>query len=224
MFQLSLQQVPPAERNQLDLSCLEQLWISGERINGSLLESFFAYFEPAGLHRQAIRVAYGLTETISPCSASTGLVHFAYSQKQLQQNRALRVAAEAPDAIDLVSCGEPKIAQCVVVDPETQVPCAEKQVGEIWASGPNISGGYWRQPELTQETFQARLAGSDEGPFLRTGDLGFFEEGQLYITGRLKDIIILRGQNFYAPDFEQVVAGRTPRWRWMGRRRWGFPG
>ena len=105
----------------------------------------------------------------------------------------------------LVGCGSiaPDL-KVAVVDPETLVPCAPDRVGEIWVSGPSVARGYWRKPEETKQTFGAHLA-SGEGPFLRTGDLGFLDRGQLFVTGRLKDLIIIRGSNHYPQDLEHTV-------------------
>ena len=90
------------------------------------------------------------------------------------------------------------------------MPCPAGQVGEIWVSGKNVALGYWNQPQATEETFKAYLADSQEGPFLRTGDLGFLLDGELYVTGRMKDVIILRGQNHYPQDIEATVQKSHP--------------
>jgi acyl-CoA synthetase (AMP-forming)/AMP-acid ligase II len=92
----------------------------------------------------------------------------------------------------------------VIVDPETLQVLPDGQVGEIWQSGGSVTAGYWGKPELTQETFGARTADGD-GPFMRTGDLGFLIEGELFVSGRLKDLIIIRGRNYYPHDIETAV-------------------
>ena len=96
-----------------------------------------------------------------------------------------------------------------IVDPETLTACPADDVGEIWVQGPSMAQGYWNRPEETRHTFQARLADGD-GPFLRTGDLGYLHEGQLYVTGRLKDLIIIRGRNHYPQDIERTVEQSHP--------------
>ncbi|HSP79366.1 MAG TPA: beta-ketoacyl synthase N-terminal-like domain-containing protein, partial [Myxococcaceae bacterium] len=96
-------------------------------------------------------------------------------------------------------------SRLLIVDPESRTPCAEGSVGEIWLSGPHVAQGYWRRPEQTQETFHARLADSEEGPFLRTGDLGLVREGELFVMGRIKDLLIIRGVNHYPQDIELTV-------------------
>ncbi len=95
--------------------------------------------------------------------------------------------------------------QIIIVNPESLSTCAWNEVGEIWVSGPSITQGYWERPEETKEVFEATLADTGEGPFLRTGDLGFIQDNELYITGRLKDILIIRGQNYYPHDIEKTV-------------------
>ena len=128
------------------------------------------------------------------------------SGAELTRNRAVLVEPGAGDAQALISSGHALLDQRIVIaDPDAQTACAPGAVGEIWVSGDSVAKGYWNRPEATQETFQAFLAGSGEGPFLRTGDLGFLHEGELYITGRLKDLIIIRGRNHYPQDIEQTV-------------------
>ena len=90
----------------------------------------------------------------------------------------------------------PADQQVLIVEPETRRACARREVGEIWVRGPSVAQGYWNQPEATLETFQRRLADTGDGPFLRTGDLGFLHDGELFVTGRLKDLIIIRGRNY----------------------------
>jgi acyl-CoA synthetase (AMP-forming)/AMP-acid ligase II len=97
-----------------------------------------------------------------------------------------------------------------IVDPDALVQCPDGEVGEIWVSGPSVAQGYWNQAQETEHTFQASLADTGEGPFLRTGDLGFLKDGELYITGRLKDLIIIDGRNLYPQDIEWTVEKSHP--------------
>lgn len=210
LFQLSIQRVSPAERDTLDLSSLESLGIGGERVDGPLLERFAEYYRPAHFQKKAIRIWYGLTESSTIGTSASVFRHQRYLQNRLQEKQAVVADGEKQGVVDLVSVGKALVGKCVVVEPETHLPCVDQQVGEIWIGGPHVAAGYWREPEITAETFQAFLRDSGEGPFLRTGDLGFMQNGELYITGRLKDIIILRGQNYYSPDFEQAAAGAHP--------------
>ena len=93
----------------------------------------------------------------------------------------------------------------VIVHPESSIACAHDEIGEIWVSGPSVTQGYWNQPEETERSFHAYLADTGEGPFLRTGDLGFVRDGELFVTGRLKDLIIIGGRNLYPHDIELTV-------------------
>ena len=101
----------------------------------------------------------------------------------------------------------------VIVNPETCTPLPDGQVGEIWAHGPSIASGYWRNPEATQEHFRAELSGRPETHYLRTGDLGFLRDGELYITGRLRSLIIVNGRNYYPHDIEATLLGLHPAFR-----------
>src|SRR5205814_5891612 len=100
--------------------------------------------------------------------------------------------------------------EAVIVEPEARVRLPDGQIGEIWVQGPSVASGYWNRPEETTRSFQARLEGAPGGPFLRTGDLGFLIEGQLFVAGRLKDLIIIRGRNVHPEDVEAVAAGAHP--------------
>lgn len=106
----------------------------------------------------------------------------------------------------LVSCGVDRSGRQIrIVHPDSGIACAEGQVGEIWVSGPCVAQGYWQREQESRETFQASLGGTGEGPFLRTVDLGFLKDGELFVTGRLKDLIIIRGRNHYPHDIERTV-------------------
>ncbi len=123
------------------------------------------------------------------------------------------VAAQAgeADTQTLVGCGRTRLEQELrIVDPTTCQPCAPGQVGEIWVAGPSVARGYWNNPDATAQTFEAHLADTGEGPFLRTGDLGCTRDGELFITGRLKDMLIIRGNNHYPQDLEETMEQSHP--------------
>jgi acyl-CoA synthetase (AMP-forming)/AMP-acid ligase II len=123
-----------------------------------------------------------------------------------QQHRIAPVEDGARDGRTLVSNGAPLLdTRVAIVDPATGTRCAPDGVGEIWVASPSVAQGYWNRPQETRDTFQARLAPHGDGPFLRTGDLGFLKDGQLFVTGRLKDLIIIRGNNHYPQDIERTV-------------------
>jgi acyl-CoA synthetase (AMP-forming)/AMP-acid ligase II len=121
-------------------------------------------------------------------------------------DEAIETAQSAQNRI-LVGCGHTWTDhELLIVDPATQQVCGEGIVGEIWFRGPSVSPGYWRREVETEATFRGFLSGSGEGPYLRTGDLGFLCEGELYVSGRLKDLIVIRGRNHYPQDIEETVA------------------
>src|SRR5207245_5103259 len=129
-----------------------------------------------------------------------------FSTEALEQGQVRPVSEASGPQSSLVGCGEvcPE-EQIAIVHPETYARCSPNQVGEIWIAGPNVTPGYWNRLEETLAMFQASIAGEDRARFIRTGDLGFFYEGELYIAGRLKDVIIIRGRNLYPQDIEDTV-------------------
>ena len=132
-------------------------------------------------------------------------------RQALGLNRVSIATSETAERQHLIGCGGGLLDQQVVIaDPETLTACKPDEVGEIWTRGRSVAQGYWNQPELTAQTFAAHLADTGAGPFMRTGDLGFMHNGQLYVTGRLKDLIIIRGRNHYPQDIEATVAGSHP--------------
>ncbi len=137
-----------------------------------------------------------------------------FEAQALADNRWCRRRRGRPAARRLVGCGETLPDQKIAIaDPEDLTTCPPGRIGEIWVHGPSVAQGYWRQPEATEATFHAYLKDTGEGPFLRTGDLGFIADGELFVTGRLKDLIIVRGANYYPQDMELTVQQSHPRLR-----------
>jgi acyl-CoA synthetase (AMP-forming)/AMP-acid ligase II len=206
-FDHCVKRITAAQRAQLDLRCLEVLGNGAEPINPKVMFEFLEAFEPLGLRREAMCPCYGLAEATLMVSSSRKhslpTIH-RMNAEALELRRV--VPAEGDVRVrDVVGCGPPVSDRVVLVDPETNRPCGPDEVGEIWVSDPCIAKGYWRKPEKSEQTFGARLADSGEGPFLRTGDLGFVRAGELCIVGRIKDLIIVRGANFYPQDIEWTV-------------------
>lgn len=190
----------PEQCQGLDLHSWQMAMIGAEPIRPAIIERFAATFSAFGFDRESFCPGYGLAETTLLATA-----------KSMGTPVTLRELTIGAVQTRLTSCGYPHgYGQVLVVNPETRRPCRPGEVGEIWLAGPKVAAGYWRNPEATQETFQARLADSHEGPFLRTGDLGVLDQGELFITGRLKDMIIIRGQNYYPQDIEWALAGCHP--------------
>jgi acyl-CoA synthetase (AMP-forming)/AMP-acid ligase II/acyl carrier protein len=208
-YQMCVDKVTPDQCEELDLSCWEIAFCGAEPVRHETLQAFAERFAPYGFSSNAFYPCYGLAEGTLLAAGGDGTatpVPLAVSASGLQRNRAIPLELQDPDAQVLVSSGHALLEQqVVVVDPDALTRCPDGEVGEIWIAGPSVAQGYWNRPEATGETFEATLAESGEGPFLRTGDLGFLHEGELYITGRLKDLIIIRGRNHYPQDIEQTV-------------------
>jgi natural product biosynthesis luciferase-like monooxygenase protein len=194
------------ESENLDLSSLEALINGAEPIRTSSMLQFMKVFEPCGLRRGAIRAAYGLAEATLMVS-TRGIDESAlknFDRAALEQGRAIEVMNIDGDSRFLVSCGVSR-NRIAIVDPETLRICEAGQTGEIWVASPIVAQGYWNNPHATESTFQGQMAGTDERPFLRTGDLGFLHQEQLFVTGRSKDLIIINGRNLYPQDIELTV-------------------
>lgn len=206
--------IAPEQRALIDLRSVQLVYSGSEQVRAGSLERFYEAFAPCGLSRDAIFTAYGLAEATLMVSAGPARAHppvLSLDAAAIEGHQVKDAPAGCPEARRLVACG--KLwgdTQVRIVDPERRIACPPGVVGEIWVSGASVAAGYWNQPELTASTFHARLAEPDEGPFLRTGDLGFIRDGQLFIAGRLKDLIIIRGRNLYPQDIEQTMEGVAP--------------
>jgi len=215
IYELCSHRISEDLRAGLDLSHWNIAGVGAEPVRAKTLEDFIAAYEPYGFRRNAMYPCYGLAE--GTLFVTGGDPHtepvIRLSPRQLGQGDSIEVATgEEPQR--LVGCGHAWMDQSVlIVDPETRQPCPGK-VGEVWVSGPSVAAGYWEQPEATSETFGQRLAvDSQSRRFLRTGDLGFQDDGDLFVVGRLKDLIIIRGKNFHPQDLEIAVQGTHPAFR-----------
>jgi acyl-CoA synthetase (AMP-forming)/AMP-acid ligase II/acyl carrier protein len=208
-YDLCVRKITDESLQGLDLSGWQVAFNGAEPVRAEVLDAFAERFAPYGLRRTALYPCYGMAEAtllISSNERSTEPIYRAVDAAALEQGRCEDVSPGKPSR-RLVSCGRTWLEQELrVVDPATGTPCPPRQVGEIWLSGGSVALGYWNRPELTRETFQARLPDSGDRTFLRTGDLGFLDGSQLYVTGRLKDLIIIRGRNHYPQDIEATVA------------------
>ncbi|MEM9502339.1 MAG: AMP-binding protein [Cyanobacteria bacterium P01_E01_bin.43] len=205
------QKITPEQRQGLDLSSWELAFTGAEPIRAATLNQFAKTFATCGFRATAFYPCYGLAEATLFVSggAKTAPPRIdAVDRLALAQGRLIESLADT--ALPLVSCGSGAADQTLaIVEPQTHQPCDEGQIGEIWLRGPSVASGYWQQPKATQDTFAAELA-NGTGPFLRTGDLGCWRQGELFVTGRLKDLIIIRGQNHYPQDIEQTVGQSHP--------------
>src|SRR5262249_6532801 len=178
------------------------------------IRRFAEAFEPCGFRKEAFLSCYGLAEAtliVSGSKPSDPPVIKHFRTKALENNRAEEIPSEAEQARPLVGCGKglPE-TDVIIVNPETLKRCSPEEVGEIWVSGGSVAGGYWNRLDETKHTFHAFTSDTFEGPFLRTGDLGFLQNGELFITGRLKELIIIRGLNHYPQDIELTVERSHP--------------
>lgn len=204
-FDLCVRKSTPEQRAALDLSRWEVAFCGAEPVRADTLDRFAEAFAPAGFRREAFYPCYGLAEgtlIVSGGARSAVPVVQRFARDGLLHGEAKPPQKDAAETV-LVGCGQALGDQDVrVVDPQTCRPCEPGRVGELWVRGPSVADGYWQRPEETERTFHGRLAGSGEGPYLRTGDLGVLDGGEVFITGRLKDLLVLRGRNFYPQDLE----------------------
>jgi acyl-CoA synthetase (AMP-forming)/AMP-acid ligase II len=190
-YELCLERIGPEQCEGLDLRSWRVAFNGAEPVRADTLDRFARVFAPHGFRREAFYPCYGLAEATLWTAGGF-----------------LDGGAQGGAA---VSCGRPSPdGRLAVVDPQSGRDLPDGEVGEIWLSGPSVALGYWERPQETQASFGARLAGSGEGPFLRTGDLGFLSGGELRVTGRLKDVVIIDGLNHYAEDVEWTAARSHP--------------
>ncbi len=211
-YELCLRKIPAERRGELDLGSWELAFNGAEPVQADTLERFAEAFAPAGFRRQAFYPCYGLAEAtlfVSGGEADAPPEIRDFEAAALERGIAAP-AAGSEGVRRLVSCGRPAADQRVaVVDPESGEPLPAGRVGEIWIQGSSVAAGYWDSPEATGREFRACMV-DGEGPFLRTGDLGFLDAGELFVTGRLKDLIILRGRNLYPQDIELTAERSHP--------------
>ncbi len=213
-YEFCIQKVTDEQKQGLDLSSWKVAFTGAEPIQKETLQRFAKTFEPYGFRREAFYACYGLAEATLIATGgvqNTWPTVRVFAGDELTRNRAVLAEMGEPNPRELVSSGAPATDQkLLIVDAQTLQPCPNNQVGEIWLAGPSIARGYWDRPEETVQTFQAHLAGGGEGPFMRTGDLGFIHDGEVFIAGRAKDLIIIRGRNHYPQDIELTVDGSHP--------------
>jgi acyl-CoA synthetase (AMP-forming)/AMP-acid ligase II len=209
-YDLCVQKVTDDQLKGLDLSSWTVAFNGAEPIRETTLDAFTKRFAPVGFRREALYPCYGMAETtliVTGGRKDDLPILRTFDGKALDEHRIIPVATDHPDSRELVGCGSVLPGQQMrIVDPVNYRQLPEGRVGEIWVDSPSVGLGYWKNPGATQETFQAKLSDSTSGTYLRTGDLGFFHEGELFVTGRLKDLIIVRGVNRYPQDIEQTVA------------------
>jgi thioester reductase-like protein len=200
--------LPEETLQNLDLSCLRSLMTAAEPVNAATYKKFLDFFQPYGLDPQYFFAAYGLAENTLALS-NHGRTYLSLNTESLKKNHLVMTAPGECDGSTspIMSCGKPLGDHEVkIVDPETLENLNDDTIGEIWVTGSSKCLGYWDKPESTKETFEAQISGDTSGTqFLRTGDLGFLHKGEVYVCGRLKDLVIIRGLNYYPQDVEKIV-------------------
>jgi len=208
-YDLCARKIPVSEREGLDLSSWEVAFSGAELVRARTLDRFVAAFAEYGFREEAFFPCYGLAEAtliVSGGPRSTRPTVISVDAEALAVNRIQDTNGSVGPSRLVVGCGENLPGQQIlVVNPETRLPSSTGQVGEVWVRGPSVAQGYFNQPQAAKTTFHGYVADTGEGPFLCTGDLGFLRDGQLFVTGRLKDLIIVRGRNYYPEDIEQTV-------------------
>ena len=213
-YELCVSKIKLEQLETLDLSSWEIAFTGAEPIRAQTLERFTRTFGNCGFRKEAFYPCYGMAETtliVSGGSKAQAPIIRSIKEAELLQNRVVPTSESKVGSRRIVGCGRSCSQQkIVIVNPQSLVECTDREVGEIWVKGESVTRGYWRKPELTRKNFHAYLSYTGEGPFLRTGDLGFLQDGELFVTGRIKDVIIIRGQNHYPQDIESTVQNSHP--------------
>jgi acyl-CoA synthetase (AMP-forming)/AMP-acid ligase II len=213
-YDLVSQLATPEQIESLDLSCWEVAFSGAEPVRAETLELFAKTFAPCGFRKEAFYPCYGMAETtlfISGGDKQASPIIQYVDSLELEKNRVVPVEPTQERARAIVGCGRPWLGDKIAIaDLDKLTQCRDRTVGEIWVSGAGVGKGYWNQPGETEHCFNAYLADTGEGPFLRTGDLGYLDNGELFITGRCKDLMILMGHNKYPHQIEQTVEKSHP--------------
>ena len=213
-YELAVKRTKDEDLAGLDLSGVVVMINGAERVHGATVRRFNDRFGPYGLPEAAMRPSYGLAEATVYVTSSAGgraptSVRFDYDE--LAAGRAQPCAEGAGS--EHIGLGVPRSTTVRVVDPQTRVEAPAGTIGEVWLHGPHVAGGYWHNPQLTEELFAGQLAqttdGTPKGPWLRTGDLGVIHDEELFIVGRIKDLLIVDGRNHYPDDIEATVQELT---------------
>ena len=214
-YDLCVRKVTPEERGRLDLRTWSVAVNGSEPVRAATIDAFCEAFGPCGFRREAFYPAYGLAEStllVSGGHRDAAPLEQTFSLAALGKDRAVEVAARSGEGKRMISCGQPiPGGEVTIVDPCSRRRLAVGRVGEIWVRSPSVGLGYWNRPEESENVFRGTLADDPAaGPYLRTGDLGFLHGGELFVAGRLKELLILAGRNYYPQDLERCVAESHP--------------
>ena len=219
-FELAARRTSDADMEGLDLSRVHVILSGAERVHSATVNRFVTRFAKFGLKDRVVQPSYGLAEAtlyVATPEVNDPVRTAHFDLEQLAAGVALRCEAGREASTELVTYGPPHAYPVRIVDPETGIEKPEGSIGEIWVRGENVAMGYWQKPELTTTMFRAQInqpsPGTPAGPWLRTGDLGAISEGELFIMGRLKDLLIVDGRNHYPDDIEapirEITGGRV---------------
>lgn len=216
-YELCLKRVSDEDCAPLDLSSWKVAITAAEPVRPEIMRRFVDRFRPVGLPASSICSCYGLAEAsllVTGAVPGSGLITGWFDGAALEHGEFVNCMAYAPGAVELASSGRvPPENEVAIVDVESAVVAEFPRIGEIWVRSPSVAKGYWRCPDATAEAFGALLDNDDGQGYLRTGDLGFIENGELFVTGRIKDLVICRGRNIYPQDVEATVQAADPRLR-----------
>jgi acyl-CoA synthetase (AMP-forming)/AMP-acid ligase II len=208
-YDLCVQKFKPELVTDLDLSSWDVAFNGAEPISYEKMKKFATTFAPYGFKETAFYPCYGMAEAtliISGGVKQTKPIIKTVDSKKLEKNQVAIAEINTANSRILVSCGHSLPDQTVaIINTDTKELCQPGEIGEIWVSGSSIAHGYWNQPQATEDIFKAQIKDQKETYFLRTGDLGFLDRGELFVTGRLKDLIIIKGRNHYPQDIERTV-------------------
>jgi amino acid adenylation domain-containing protein len=209
-YDLCVRKMGLGELARLDLSSWTTAFNGSEPIFHETMERFAAFFATCGFGREAFYPCYGLAEATLLVSAGQYMSKMEIDEEMIEHGHSISLNDDNGKRI-IVSCGQAlPNERVVIVDPEALTQCPEGRIGEIWVSGPNVARGYWNRDHETEQTFMAYLEADGDGPFLRTGDLGYIKDGEIFVAGRIKDLIIIRGRNHYPQDIELTVQQSDP--------------
>ena len=212
-YDLCARRITDEQKTSLDLSTWRVAFTGAEPIRRDTVDRFAEAFQSCGFDHRSIYPCYGMAEAtlfVTGIQRDTGVSSYLASRDELESHR-VRAASDEERSCAVVNCGFPRVGLDVrVIHPETRRPVSAGEVGEIWVSGPSVAAGYWQRPDATAQSFHGLVEGEGERRYLRTGDLGFSHDGGLYVTGRTKEILIVRGHNYYPQDIEQTVERSHP--------------
>ncbi len=212
-YELCCRKITPEQIAELDLGSWAIAVNGAEPVLAETLEKFAKTFAPAGFRKEAFCPAYGMAETTVMVSLTerTEVPTVEFVQRSALEQNKIKLAERESESRTVVGCGQiGENHPVAIVNPDTLERCEPDEVGEVWVAGGSVAQGYWNRPEVTEDTFNARIAGTGEGPFLRTGDMGFVQDNELFITGRIKDVIILWGNNHYPHFLEATIEKSHP--------------